>query len=156
MERQNYKTFVEFLKDKKTHQSSAMPAVDWSRKKEEWLEALDKFYGIVHLLIINKFENAGYQVIVSKNKLTLAEEYIGSYQVDQLEISADDIKIYFNPVGCMIFNAKGRVDMVVGFETIKIILTETNEWKIVQGIGASRQLLDFDEENIYKLFLKIL
>ena len=89
-------------------------------------------------------------MIVEETKLT--EDYLGSYTVYNYIIDAESIKIIFNPIGTIIIGAYGRVNMVLPNETVKLVLVDWDNWKIVKGIAASMELIDFNEQNIIKVF----
>lgn len=80
------------------------------------------------------------------------EEYIGSYEIDNYIIEANNILIKFFPVGTIIIGAFGRVNMLLPNDTVKLVLQDWNDWRIVSGIGSSMKLIQFNEENIVKLF----
>lgn len=152
-EKKHFKTFKEFLEFKKKEQSlETGKPVDWDERKKNWLSSIDHLYGEVDKIIVANFKNAGYNVNAVKEDIIIHEDYIGSYTVKNYVITADIIKIMFNPVGTIILGAKGRVNMVLPNETVKLILFDWNKWKIVKGIGGSMQLLDFNEQNIMSAF----
>ena len=50
------------------------------------------------------------------------EEYIGIYDVASLEIQIGAIKVRFDPIGTLVFGAKGRVDIHGPHGTVKFVL----------------------------------
>jgi hypothetical protein len=46
--------------------------------------------------------------------------------------------------------------MVLPKETVKLVLHNWDEWKIVSGFGNSTKLIDFNEQNILRIFKEYL
>ncbi len=67
-------------------------------------------------------------------------------------ITADGIEMKFFPVGTIIIGAFGRVNMILPNETVKLVLQDWNDWRIVSGFGSAMKLIEFNEESIVKLF----
>jgi len=147
------KSFKQFLEDKKLeHESNPQEKMDWRARKYKWLNAVEYLYEVVDEIILSNFESAGYNTTSDKEEIRITEDYIGTYTINKYSINADDIEIIFNPIGAIIIGAYGRVDMMFAFENIKLVLTEGDKWKIVDGIGGARKLIDFNEENIFQIF----
>ena len=104
------------------------------------------------IIIINNFKKAGFQVTNKKEKVRIFEEYIGAYDVENYSITADNIEIKFFPVGTIVIGAFGRVNMILPNETVKLVLHDWNDWRIVSGFGSTNELIEFNEESIVKLF----
>ena len=145
------KSLIEFLENKKKN-GNKEKQIDWTKRKEDWKNSIEFLYSSLDNLIISNFKNAGYDVIPTYEELKITEDYLGSYYVQKYIIKADNIIITFNPIGSIIVGAYGRVDMLLPNETIKLIMPEWNVWKIVDGLGNTRKLLDLNEKNILKLF----
>jgi len=151
--KKHLKTFKAFLDERKKAESTrAEKPVDWEARKNNWLKSVDNLYSIVDQVIVKSFEDSGFKVTKTKETVRLSEEYIGTYSIDNYYIKADTIQIKFFPIGTIIIGASGRVNMVLPSETIKLVLQDWNTWKIVSGLSSSMRLVDFNEENIVKLF----
>lgn len=151
--KKHIKTFKEFLEDRNKNKSEKEEKkVDWDARKNQWLKSVENLYKIVDDIIVVSFKDAGYQVESKKEKIRLYEEYIGAYEIDNYTIQANNILIKFFPVGTIIIGAYGRVNMLLPGETVKLVLQDWDDWRIVSGIGSSMKLIEFNEENIVKLF----
>lgn len=147
------KTFKEFLEDRKKNEpEKEVKKVDWENRKTKWLKSLENLYEIVDNIIVKSFKESGFEVTTKKEKINLYEEYIGSYEIDNYIIEANSILIKFFPVGTIIIGAFGRVNMLLPSETVKLVLQDWNDWRIITGIGSTMKLIQFNEENIVKLF----
>lgn len=145
-------TFKEFLESKKRKEKSQKKQVDWDGRKKKWLSSINDLYEMVDKIIISNFIEAQYNVKSDKEEIRIIEDYIGAYIVKNYIINTESIKIIFNPIGTIIIGAYGRVNMVLPNETVKLVLPEWGQWKIVKGIAGSRELVDFDEKNIMEIF----
>ncbi|MBN4082500.1 hypothetical protein JYT13_01690 [Mariprofundus ferrooxydans] len=62
------------------------------------------------------------KLTLTTRSICLREEYIGSYDVDALDIILGDTKITLTPIGTNLIGAKGRVDMKGPRGTVKFVL----------------------------------
>lgn len=151
--KKNSKAFKEFLKKRKKYDIGKQDKkIDWESRKKQWIKSVETLYNLVDNIIVKNFQEAGFNVATKKDKARLYEEYIGSYDINNYTIQADNIIIKFFPIGTIIIGALGRVNMLLPGDTIKLVLQNWNDWKIVSGIGSSMKLITFNEENIVKLF----
>lgn len=151
--KKHIKTFSEFLADRKKNEpEKTEKKVDWEARKAQWLKSIDNLYNTVDSIIVNNFRTANFQITTKKEKVRIFEEYIGAYEVENYFITADNIEIKFFPVGTIIIRAFGRVNMVLPNETVKLVLQDWNDWRIVSGFGSAMKLIEFKEESIFKLF----
>lgn len=146
------KTFSEFFENRKKNEPKKSEKVDWEARKTQWLSSIENLYNTVDIIIINNFKKAGFQVTNKKEKVRIFEEYIGAYDVENYSITADNIEIKFFPVGTIVIGAFGRVNMILPNETVKLVLHDWNDWRIVSGFGSTNELIEFNEESIVKLF----
>jgi len=144
-------SFKDFLKKKK-RENNTEKKTDWMKRKKMWVNSIKSLYEILDKLIVSNFKDAGYSVTTNTDELKITEDYLGSYYVQKYIINADNITITLNPIGSTIIGAYGRVDMLLPNETIKLVMPEWDNWKIVKGIGGSRELIDLNEANVFELF----
>lgn len=151
--KKHIKTFKEYLEVRKKNDTvKEEKKVDWQSRKIKWLSSVENLYETVDNIIVKNFKESGFKVTANKEKIRLYEEYIGSYEIDNYIIEANNILIKFFPVGTIIIGAFGRVNMLLPNDTVKLVLQDWNDWRIVSGIGSSMKLIQFNEENIVKLF----
>ena len=87
------------------------PSIDWIQVRDDWKKHLDEFYQLAQKFLRKYI--AQEKVRITWTTKQINEEYIGSYDVEFLEVQIGTIKVHFDPIGTRIFGAKGRVDMVV-------------------------------------------
>jgi len=151
--KRHVKTFSEFLADRKNNEPEmSEKKVDWEARKTLWLNSIDSLYDKTDNIIVNNFRNAGFQVTTKKVKERIFEEYIGAYDLENYFITADNIDVKFFPIGTIVIGAFGRVNMILPKETVKLVLKDWNDWRIVSGFGSAMKLVEFNEVNIVKLF----
>ncbi|NLM68277.1 MAG: hypothetical protein GX180_14060 [Enterococcus sp.] len=151
--KKHIKTFREFLADRKKNEPKKVEKkIDWEARKTKWLTSVDNLYATVDNIIVNNFRSAGFHVTTKKEEVRIFEEYIGAYYIKNYFITADDIEVKFFPIGTIIIGAFGRVNMILPSETIKLVLQNWSDWRIVSGFGSAIELIEFKEESIVKLF----
>ena len=137
------KTFKEFLEArKKNADEKEITKTDWDNRKIRWLKSIDQLYKIVDDIIVKSFKESGFEVSTKKESVRTYEEYVGAYEIDNYTISANSIVVKFFPVGTIMLPS----------ETVKLVLQDWNDWRIVSGIGSAMKLIPFNEENIVRLF----
>jgi len=94
--------------------------IDWDAKLKDWKRYLSIFHGKVEEFLKSYIESE--KLTVTKRGIGLREEYIGSYEVDALDIFLGDTKITLTPIGTNLIGAKGRVDMKGPRGTVKFVL----------------------------------
>ena len=116
--------------------------IDWVAKLEEWKRYLSIFHEKVEVFL-NPYIESG-KLTLTKRSVGLHEEYIGSYEVDALDILLGGAKITLTPIGTNLIGAKGRVDMRGPKGTVKFVLVpkDSNGPKIsvqvrIQGEDAT-------------------
>lgn len=94
--------------------------INWEAKLNDWKRYLSIFHEKVEKFLKSYIESE--QLTLKKRSIGLLEEYIGSYEVDALDIFLGDTKITFTPIGTNLIGAKGRVDMKGPRGTVKFVL----------------------------------
>ena len=98
--------------------------IDSSKKRDEWLEYVNKFYKKVGYFL-QKYLSGGQIKIVYGSK-KISEEYIGEYEVSTAIIHLGKNQVRLDPIGTNLIGAKGRVDMVGPNGKVKFVLVDKN------------------------------
>ena len=96
------------------------PSIDWIQVRDDWKKHLDEFYQLAQKFLRKYI--AQEKVRITWTTKQINEEYIGSYDVEFLEVQIGTIKVHFDPIGTRILGAKGRVDMHGPHGTVKFVL----------------------------------
>jgi len=101
-------------------------AVEWEAKKVLWIKQIGELYKKVQGWLVEYSGHLSFHF----NKLTLVEEYVGSYQVDSLEINIGGHGIVFQPVEMNLLGTLGRLDLYRrGYKAHKVVLFLTRNEK---------------------------
>ncbi len=102
------KNLEEILIKKKEKEKSKVE-IDWPARKDQWLKLVKELYD----QIIKWLDPYIKKELLNINckKIRLSEEYIGSYEIDEMVIKMPDEKVTLTPIGSLIIGAHGRVDM---------------------------------------------
>lgn len=114
-----HKKFDDFL-DSKT--SKANGQIDWSQKRDLWIENLMSFYTIVEAFLAEYI--ASGRISLVRQSMTLDEEYIGSYKVDRILIRIGEDSVRLEPIGTNMIGTSGRVDLVGSSGSVKFVLAK--------------------------------
>lgn len=111
-------TFDEFIAEQTT--KSDEPEIDRDEELKEWEKQLDRFYQMVESFLYSYIKEGKVQCHYDKKQLH--ERLLGSYQAKSLVLEIGRNEIDFNPVGTFLIGAKGRVDMIGNYGTVKFVL----------------------------------
>lgn len=89
---------------------------------------IDKFRRLIQSLYSTIDEWLEKELLSQKIKtgevpITISEEMLGSYQVDEKWIQIGNAKIIFQPIGTILIGTDARVDMIYRSKTIMIVRT---------------------------------
>ncbi len=101
---------------KRTEQSNA---IDWTKKKDEWLVKLNELY--LHIdSWLKEFEEDAVSIQYLDKEMN--EEHIGIYTTKKMILRIANEQVVLDPVGTRIIGAAGRVDMRGKNGKVKFIL----------------------------------
>ena len=111
--------FSEFVR-RKTEQVKAEEAVDWAKRRAEWLQELEDLFARMegHL---KPYTRAG-EIQIERTPIQLREDHLGTYDAKKLTFKIGREKIVAKPIGTLLIGASGRVDLSGSRKTIKIVL----------------------------------
>jgi hypothetical protein len=131
----DFETLVQqFAERRKASEKAAQDTEgnDWTAVRELWVsqvrELFDRMEGWLGLVIA-----AGSVQSVRAPRL-LVEESLGEYAIESLELKVGSLKMMFEPVGTLILNAFGQID-VVGPEGRVVLLLQGGDetWPTISG-----------------------
>lgn len=126
-------TFEEFVKEKNS--SAQSTAINWSKKRDDYLKAVDMFYEEVNGYLA-KYIAEG-QIAIDEITSHITEDYIGSYEVRQKRITIGKESLTLEPFGVNIIGASGRIDLKSRNGTVRFVLVESSaqrvEIKVIEG-----------------------
>ena len=96
------------------------PSIDWTQRRDAWRRHLDEFYQLAEGFLRKYIDQDKVRITWSTKQIN--EEYIGIYEVASLEVQIGAIKVRFDPIGTLVFGAKGRVDMRGPHGKVKFVL----------------------------------
>lgn len=95
--------------------------VDWTAKRDKWIGQVNKLYNDIRQWL-GTYETDGYLTFTTR-EITLSEEYVSLYQIDELEINIGPYTVVLQPIGLNVIGALGRVDIFLsGHKADGIIL----------------------------------
>ena len=147
--------FSEFIR-RKTAQAEEENAVDWDRRREQWLSELDSLFAkmVRHL---KPYTNTN-EIEIERTTTTLKEDYIGTYEVEMLTFKIGRDKVFATPIGTLLIGSRGRVDLSGPKSTLRIVLldrddppinTATDRGDRVKKIGRPLALGEIKESGWY-------
>ncbi len=115
------KEFDEFLRrqDEKSESS-----VNWEQEKYLWLQQIDTFYSYIKRWLKEYVDTK--RIIVQSNQIEITEEYIGTYNVEEVKIIIGNKIATLTPKGTLMIGTRGRIDMTGRSETIRFVLADKN------------------------------
>ncbi len=121
---------AEFVRNRK--RSAPIDSAGLKKRKREWLKALHALYGRIEEMLADS--GCAGDVRVEKFEVELTEEFVGSYRAPALRIWIGNESVSLIPMGMMIVNAYGRVDLVGEAGRVTIVQHRPEiglDWEIV-------------------------
>ncbi len=156
--------------------------INWNTEKEEWISFINQFYSSIEKWL--KPYVAQHKLAFDYKKTSLTEDYIGTYDVDTMNINFAGQKIRIEPIGTILIGTKGRIDMEGSRGRVQFILvdkdskgmkinvsiyrngkSETNQpetkipdwtWKILLKDSRKIYYEDFNEANFFNSLMEII
>ncbi len=113
------KDFDEFLKEDRAV-ADLEPRVDWTKRRDEWLEYLGEFYRQVEEFL-SEYVASG-DVSTEYQDKYINEELVGRYPAQSLHFHIRGRDVILDPVGTNLIGARGRVDMTGPAGTVRFVL----------------------------------
>lgn len=116
--------FRDFLK-RKTAQAEEEKAVDWDRRREQWLVELENLFAEMtrHL---EPYTNTR-EIEIERTPTKLKEDYLGTYEAEKITFKIGRDKVFAKPVGTLVIGARGRVDLSGPKSTLRIVLLDSDD-----------------------------
>ena len=149
MTKQDFDSFVE----EKSKELEAEQAVDWSKRKDDWLSSLKNLFDRVEQFLQPYVESG--KIRVEPGKTQLNEEYLGSYDAENRTIFLGKDRILFKPIGTLMIGCRGRVDLEGPKGSVKIVLTNTGIDRLEISEGSAGEHVEEGDlpsnESVWKL-----
>ena len=114
MAKQDFREFVE----RKTKQVPSAEAIDWDKRRDDWLGKLKELY----VDMGRSLEPFGENIQIKSAPIQLQEDYLGIYEAEKLTFMIGCDKIEATPIGTLLIGTKGRVDLSGPRKMLKIVL----------------------------------
>lgn len=124
---------------KKQSRESHIP--DWEKQKEEWLERLRYLYLQIEEYLSDYTEEG--LVNIRRRSMSLKEDKLGQYDVDQMFIHIGRQMVELTPIGTLLIGSAGRVDMrgITGTVRIALIPREVERPKVTVTIRTLKEVI---------------
>jgi hypothetical protein len=143
---------LSFLKTKASVPPLDQPKISGEERKRIWLKNLDELYTLIKGWL--KPLEDDQLVRYWNEKIHLTEMYIGSYEVDVLNMHIGNQLISFYPKGTVIVGAEGRVD-VQGEKSTRVIIFNENQWFVLQRANRPKTV-PFNKESFQDLLREVM
>jgi hypothetical protein len=117
--------FDSFVKNQR-QVAEAEKSFDKDATISEWRHNLTNLYEKLRVYI-NDYIESGY-IKFETHPITLSEEFLGPYQVEQATIKIGNKKIELTPVGTLLIGSKGRVDVKGSAGSGRLVLVGKNSY----------------------------
>ena len=108
--------FESFLRQAAEQQNKT----DWDAVLEQWKKDVNSLYESVEGILKKYVEKK--LILCCRKEISLVEEALGAYVIDQMELHMGSHIVRLIPKGRIIIGARGRVDVVSGGRICKLVL----------------------------------
>lgn len=149
----------EFEKILEKHENEVL-VTNWQDRKEQWLRSVAEFYEAIELWLRPYIQEK--RLSYKLKKISLTEAHVGTYDVDMMTLSFAWQNVKINPVGTLLPNLRGRIDMEGAYGIVEFSIAEEGEdtfgkWKIYTYDCHCKMVeKDFTDENFFDALVGIL
>ncbi len=118
------------------HQAKATRTVDWSKRKDKWLEMLDRLNRQIRDALLAAGVPA--EQIQATNH-TINEETLGQYEAEGLLVKIGTDTVTFTPVASVIIGGYGRVDVAGPYGEAKLIAEDAEAFPEIEDKAPSKE-----------------
>jgi hypothetical protein len=122
----NTEPLTELLRRKKAQDEALDRDVDWTARKQAWLEAVESLYRDVESWLQPSVTEG--LIELRRRPIELREQHLGAYEIDELVLQAGRSEVRFTPVGRLIVGAQGRIDVHGGPDVVKLVRLDEHGW----------------------------
>jgi hypothetical protein len=140
-------TLQEFLRKKKSLSEAHSHKPYWETKQRQWLSAIKDLYGDIQKWLQSSIKQG--VVTVKTTPKIITEPYLGSYEVERLEIQVGEETVSIDPQGVELANILGEVIMYGKAGQAKLWLMPTrntdenkNVWCVVSLFTNVNDIID--------------
>ncbi|MCL4408020.1 MAG: hypothetical protein M1542_01495 [Thermotogae bacterium] len=144
------KDLTNFFEDKKKLKST-YEITNWNEMKEKWVSQIEDFFSTIKEWLNDSIRKG--LIEVKEAEIEISEENLGNYKTKSLQISFENKKVEFVPIGRLVIGAQGRID--IKFINGRYILLYDDGWKYLDESGIQKKLIDFDEKCFTEMMEKI-
>lgn len=154
----------EFLSKKKSVSEAHSNKPYWEARRRQWLPAVQELYGNIQKWL-QPSVNQG-MVTIKRTQMRIEEPYLGSYEVERLELQVGDETVYIEPQGVVIANVLEEVVMRGEAGLAKLWLlpaSDTGEnnhvWRLVwpfTKVNDMKELSVLNQDNFAKVLMSIM
>ena len=131
---------------KKQKQSSKASTINWDERRDNYLAAVESLYRRIESMLGEAIQKKS--VTVQRHPKHLTENYIGTYQADDLTLVIGDEQVRFSPRGRNIVGATGRVDILGERGETILIHQADSSWAFVRSRQPKLETVPFDESTL--------
>jgi hypothetical protein len=114
--------FEEFLKRHTEEEVTEQERVDWNKRKKEWVKNIGDFHQMV-IGWLKDYVQEG-KVTITAVPTTVNEGPIGTYRTQALVLKIANQEVRLSPVGTLLIEARGRIDMESGTGKVTLVLVD--------------------------------
>jgi len=139
------KDLVEFFQMKKQRSDEESAAIDWGKRREEWISAIETLYASIESWLREPVEKG--IVKLYRRARQIEEAHLGLYSVDDLEFTVGDEKVLFAPKARNIVGAHGRVDVRGEAGEAMLVVQPGPRWSVVASRYPTLRTEALDENS---------
>jgi hypothetical protein len=129
----------------RSRSKSSSKQVNFSGRKKAWIDSITTLYQEVDKWLTPLLKDKS--VRFHKTTVEIAEDHIGTYQIDILHILIGKDKVSFIPKGALVIGGNGRIDILGPRASQTLILNKEYMWEIVSRRTPKPSFIPFTEES---------
>ena len=141
-------TFDDFVKQRTAEANEAVEEVDWEEARSTWLRELGHLYDCMEACLESYTESG--QIRIERRTVQLTEDYLGTYEAEELTLFIGNDKVVAEPVGTLLIGSRGRVDLSGTRRTLRIVLLDKGDRARKITISAGDAPIDTSSRSLVR------
>ncbi|MCY2925194.1 MAG: hypothetical protein NT031_07100 [Planctomycetota bacterium] len=147
-------TLREFFRARTKKANDQAAKVDWGKKRDSWLQAIEELYTIILKLLDRSIQDGSVTSTFADKQIS--EDYVGTYQARELVLQVGDEKVTFSPKGMNIVGATGRIDLRGDTGEVTVIRQPDNRWGFVVSRTPVLKVVPLSEESLLAVLQSVM
>jgi hypothetical protein len=143
-------SLTEFFQAKKQKSDAETAAIDWNRRRNDWIAAINMLYADISNWLAAPIRLGSVHLDYAPAR-SITEEHLGTYEVQDLVLTSGDERVVFSPKARNVAGVEGRVDVIGESGHAMLVVGPGQQWSIVTTRSPRLVFEPLDEDSFAEM-----